>query len=71
MADFTELILIEDMRWDAVSHKAYGSVAHVPTIAEANPTIPLTDIVPAGTKLYIPIVEQAEINTNLLPPWKR
>lgn len=71
MAEFTELILIEDTRWDIVSYKAYGSVEHISAIAEANPTVPLTDIIPAGTTLYIPIIEQAEINTAVLPPWKR
>ena len=57
MAEFTEITLKEDMRWDTVSYKAYGSVAHVPEIADANPTVPLTDTIPAGTKLFIPIID--------------
>jgi hypothetical protein len=71
MTDFTELTLVEDTRWDMVSYKAYGSVDKISLIAEANPTIPLRDIVPAGTLLYIPIIEPTEAITDLLPPWKR
>lgn len=71
MTDFTELTLVEDTRWDTVSYKAYGTISRVPEIADANPTIPLTDLIPAGTKLYIPILEEAAIVTDLLPPWKR
>lgn len=72
MTDFTEITLRENMRWDMVSYRAYGTVNKIPEIADANPTVPLSEEIPSGTKLYIPIIEDAEIvQTELLPPWKR
>lgn len=71
MAQYTETTLTEDTRWDMISYHAYGSVDHVPEIAEANPTIPLDEYVPAGTVLYLPILETPEVAPALLPPWKR
>lgn len=71
MAQFTEITLVDDTRWDMISYNAYGSIDHITDIAQANPTVPLTDVVPAGTTLYIPIIEQPDITTSLLPPWKR
>ena len=71
MTDYTEIVLQEDTRWDIVSYRAYGTIDRIPEIAEANPTIPLRDMIEAGTKLYLPILEEAEIQTDQLPPWKR
>lgn len=69
--NYTETTLKEDTRWDMISFQAYGSVDHVPDIAEANPTLPLSEYVPAGTTIYLPILETPEIQAALLPPWKR
>lgn len=71
MSSYTEIILKEDTRWDTVSYQVYGTVDRIPDIAEANPTVALDVLIPAGTRLYIPVVEQAALNTELLPPWKR
>lgn len=69
--EYTQIILKEDTRWDTVSYQVYGTIGRISELAEANPTLPLTDLIPQGTKLYIPILEQADISTELLPPWKR
>lgn len=61
----------EGDRWDTVAYAAYGDVTKIPLIADANPDVPLDDIIPAGTNLYIPILEQATIvQDKQLPPWK-
>jgi len=72
----------EGDRWDTVAFAAYGTVNNVTNadgveqnaisiIAKANPDVPLDDIIPSGTVLYIPILEQASITQNKkLPPWK-
>lgn len=71
MAEFTTYTTIEGDRWDTVAHKAYGDALRYPEIAAANPDVPLTDVLPSGLTLYVPISEEVELDTNLLPPWKR
>lgn len=71
MADFTTYTTIEGDRWDTVAYKAYGDALRYPEIAEANRDVPLTDILPAGLTLRVPVIQEAELDTNLLPPWKR
>lgn len=63
----------EGERWDTVSMRAYGTPFEVERIALANPNVPLTDRLAAGTKLDIPIKEEVLLkpSMNLLPPWKR
>lgn len=58
-------------RWDQVAYKAYGDPFKVGAIIEANPNVPISDVVPPGTVLNIPILEDPEVNKALLPPWKR
>lgn len=61
-----------DKRWDELAVEAYGDPNQIETITEANRTISLSAIVPAGTKINIPIIEQDEVvNPNNVPPWKR
>lgn len=71
MAEFTEYITIEGDRWDTVAYKAYGDPMLYPTIAAANSDVPLNAVLTAGTKLMVPVLEAVELDTNLLPPWKR
>jgi hypothetical protein len=71
MADYTTYTTIEGDRWDTVAWKAYGDANRYTEIAEANRAVPLTDILPAGLTLRIPVLVEAELDTNLLPPWKR
>lgn len=69
----TEYITKEGERWDEIAYKAYGDVAMVNTLIEANRNLPVTPRLEAGTRLIIPIQETltADQNTDLLPPWKR
>lgn len=71
MADFTQYQTVGDERWDNVAWKCYGDASRYPEIAAANRELPLTDVIPAGTVLQIPIVEPVTVDANLLPPWKR
>ena len=60
-------------RWDLISYKMYGNVSGMDTIINANPKVPLNPILPEGTILIIPIVDNtysAQITSNL-PPWKK
>lgn len=60
-----------DERWDQIAYKAYGDSTKVSDIISANPSVAITDIVPQGTRLYIPIIEQSQSFTEVLPPWKQ
>lgn len=71
MADVTEYIAKENERWDSIAYRAHGDASKYPQIVAANPDVPITDVLPAGTKLYVPIVQSPQLDKNLLPPWKR
>lgn len=64
---------IEGQRWDTIALINYGSATMMNKIIEANPDVPKDDVLPAGTILDIPIIEQVEVVTDAerLPPWKR
>ena len=59
------------IRWDQVALTVYGDVNKIEPILIANPSIPIEATIPAGTKINIPVIEQAEIiSNNIVPPWK-
>lgn len=68
-----EYIVKENDRWDAVAFKAYGDATMIAGIIEANPSVNISAVLIAGTRLRIPILEDGEIqvDSELLPPWKR
>lgn len=72
---FTEYVTQEGDRLDTITHKAYGDVYAWSEILKANPSLPIQDTYPAGIRLMIPIQEGVDaapqINSKLLPPWKR
>ena len=60
-------------RWDLIAYKMYGSISGMDTLIQANPSVPLDPVLPDGTILTIPIIDNATsgvITTNL-PPWKQ
>lgn len=72
MASFTEHITTENERWDNIAYAAYGDAGAINSIIEANPTVPIVPLLPAGIRLQIPIVESVavEIDETIMPPWK-
>lgn len=69
----SQYIVKEGDKWDTVAFKAYGDSTRVSGIIEANPSVPITAVLIAGTPLVVPILEDGEIliDSELLPPWKR
>lgn len=61
----------EGERWDYISFKAFGNSGLSKLIIAANPNVPITDVLPAGVVLDIPIQEEETVLTNqeLTPPW--
>ena len=59
--------------WGMISYLAYGDEGLISTLTDANPTVAITAVLPAGITLIVPILVTPEstINTSLLPPWKR
>lgn len=64
---------LDGERWDTISNKAYGTPLLSDIIIAANPLVPITDVLPAGTLLEIPVQEiiTEQMDADLLPPWKR
>lgn len=64
---------IEGIRWDTIAFLAYGSADKMNVIIAANPEVPITEKLPSGIVLQIPVLEETAIKTDseLLPPWKR
>lgn len=70
---YTEYLTVQGDRWDTVAYKAYGDATKVEPIMEENKEVYLTEILPAGVRLLVPIIEVVEEFKDpvLLPPWKR
>lgn len=71
--EYTEYIAKGGDRWDLVAFYAYGDPFKMKLILAANPTVPISPIIKAGTRLLVPIILPAD-NTApalALPPWKR
>jgi phage tail protein X len=73
MANFVEYVAKQGDRWDSIAFKAYGDATLINGIIEANPTIVISPILEAGTRVVVPVLEQGDvqIDSELLPPWKR
>jgi phage tail protein X len=73
MANFVEYVAKQGDRWDTIAFKAYGDATLINGIIEANPTIVISPILEAGTRVVVPVLEQGDvqIDSELLPPWKR
>ena len=71
---YTEYVTKDGDRMDNISWLAYANPFKMGAIFDANPTVPIQDIYPAGIRLLIPIEDTTEtdqIPTEQLPPWKR
>lgn len=69
--DYTLYTCKGPTRWDQVAYEAYGDVNKMNLIIEANKGVTISNIIPDGTQLRIPIQSQPEIVEDNLPPWKR
>lgn len=59
--------------WSGIAYKAYGDETLSKIITDANPTVPISYIVPAGLVLNIPVSEDdaTMVDISILPPWKQ
>ena len=65
-------VCAQGQTWGYIANFYYGSMAGIKTLIAANPSVPIDTILPYGTTLVIPIVEDtdAALITSKLPPWK-
>lgn len=68
---YTKYITVQGDRWDIIAYKAYGDATKFSGIIEANPFIPKTAVLQSGLTIYIPLIDRPQLNSSLLPPWKR
>jgi len=73
MANFVEYVTKQGDRWDTIAFKAYGDSTLINGLIEANTSIVISPLLEAGTRVIVPILEQGDIqiDSELLPPWKR
>ena len=73
MSENLTYITKENIRWDIISFQAYGDATRMNTIIEANPGVDITEKLPGGIELQIPVIETTASAPadSLLPPWKR
>lgn len=69
--EYTEYITKEGDRWDLIAYRAYGDALKMEPILLANTDVPVTGVLPIGTVIYVPVLEDSEVNTDNLPPWKK
>lgn len=58
-------------RWDLIAWRVYGDVRLLDRLVEANPSVAIQPVLPAGLLLRIPDVREKISLPGGLPPWKR
>ncbi|HUC16986.1 MAG TPA: tail protein X [Acetobacteraceae bacterium] len=43
-------------RWDTIAFKAYGDPTKVSTLILANPTVPISPVLPQGITIFCPLI---------------
>lgn len=72
MAEWAEYITRDGDRWDLVAWRAYGDVTKMSDIIADNPHVPVLNVLPAGLRLLVRVVEDEVLDDGQdLPPWKR
>ena len=70
-----EHITREGERWDSIAWQYYGDATAYGRIIEANPDVDITDTLPSGLTVLIPVLPESETAAQIaqadLPPWKR
>jgi hypothetical protein len=66
-----QYVVKSDERWDNIANAAYGNPGLIEPIVQANPDVFIMPVIPAGTILEIPVLNEIDTETanELLPPW--
>jgi phage tail protein X len=66
------MILNSPTRWDTLAQKYYGDISKMGVIIDANPSLTIYEIIPAGANVIIPtIAQESVVDNSQQPPWKQ
>jgi phage tail protein X len=75
MASATGIIYtaIQGDTWDNIAWRFYGDATQIGPLLQANCGIrvPFESALDAGVQIVVPIIEQSDVNTADLPPWRQ
>ncbi|MDD2870078.1 tail protein X [Neomegalonema sp.] len=71
MAEYVEHLTSEGDRWDLLAWTYYGDAHLYEPIVTANPGVPIRPFLEAGVLLLVPVLPDAVVVDQGLPPWKR
>lgn len=57
-------------RWDLLAWQYYGDATGYSAIIMANPAVAITPVFGAGVTIAVPILQQSDVISADLPPWK-
>lgn len=69
IAYYIHHVTTQDDRLDLISHKYFGSIGLMNAIVTANPNLPLTDSLPAGLIVNVPVPTTSSSADSEVKPW--
>lgn len=70
MEQFLQHITTEGERWDQLAWYYYGDPMAYERLIQMNPHVAVSNTLPAGILLAIPVIDDTQTSENL-PPWLR
>jgi phage tail protein X len=71
MTDFLRTTTTSGDRWDLLAYRFYGDPLRFAPLLQANPALVTRPVLPDGTEVLIPILEEADPTSPAsLPPWR-
>jgi phage tail protein X len=70
---FIPYVSVANDRWDTIAWKYYGAqfMPGIGALIEANPTVPISAVIPQGTSINVPILAAAPATSDEdVPPWE-
>jgi len=75
MSEYYEYIAKDGDRWDTIANEFYGDPFLFDKIIGATHNYAASlyppSVISAGTLVKIPVLEESEVTSSNLPPWKR
>ena len=70
-SEYKEYTVQEGDNWSNLASRFLGNCFSYKYLVMANPHVPISPIIQAGTKLVIPVLSDTVTASENLPPWKR
>lgn len=68
---YLQHVTTDGERWDQLADRYYGDPLDYVRIIDANPNIPIYPLLPAGLVVFVPILDEDDVLSAALPPWKQ